>query len=642
LSASQSLPALPSWLASARHQLGRRFNPVIEVAVGSILVVALTWDARLAEPDHGLDNSWIAALHMAAHRDVQWGREIGFTYGPLGFLQFPLAAYPTQALESYFYVLLITLATTAMLLWASYRIFDSRAASVIVTWFGITLLLDPALWQLAYTAPISALAIVSCALIMQGAVPSRLLQFLPFVAGVLSAALLLSKFSLGVLVASLVLYTILVAVPHRLRELALFIATLFVGFVVFWLAAGQHLSAIPDYVRTSQDVVTGYYTTQGGSLGGAVAWSALLVLVIALPAAAYSVRARGGWAMTAFVGLFALFMFQNYKFALLPNGSHLGIYYSGAIAAWFGIRWSTIGRLPAAVALVALFFLFAWGTATSPSSLLDYDGSLTRRLSTDAHGIHQALTPGGIRSIQNDARRSLKERYQVPPAILRAIDGHPVHVAPYEASVAWAYGLNWRPVPIFQPYLGYTHRLDDLNARAYASDTGPSFVLREQLTDKPSDPEGRFHSGASLLALICHFANDRTSNGWELTSRVPDRCSTPKLIKTSLADYGTTVRVPHAGGRMLFLRVQGAADTTLGHLVTTFYRSPHRFVTINEAITRRFAPETAADGWLLNVPARADYPGPFALNLGARTVMLDDEGHSHHRVRLSFYAIAIH
>ena len=56
-------------------------------------------------------------------------------------------------------------------------------------------------------------------------------------------------------------------------------------------------------------------------------------------------------------------------------------------------------------------------------------------------------------------RARLQDDYAIDPASLEALAGHTVHVDPSETRAAWAYGLDWEPIPIFQPYAAWTEAL---------------------------------------------------------------------------------------------------------------------------------------------------------------------------------------
>ena len=61
-----------------------------QLAVCAIAAVVLTWPVTGVGPSTG-DGSWHTALHLARLRNLRWGSEISYTFGPLGYLTKPLA-----------------------------------------------------------------------------------------------------------------------------------------------------------------------------------------------------------------------------------------------------------------------------------------------------------------------------------------------------------------------------------------------------------------------------------------------------------------------------------------------------------------------------------------------------------------------
>src|SRR5262249_18836563 len=66
-----------------------RLDPALAPALG-LLASLLTWPVFTMVPGSDLDWSWQIGLHLAYAQGLDYGRDIVFTYGPLGFLQFPL------------------------------------------------------------------------------------------------------------------------------------------------------------------------------------------------------------------------------------------------------------------------------------------------------------------------------------------------------------------------------------------------------------------------------------------------------------------------------------------------------------------------------------------------------------------------
>ena len=112
-------------VAGVRTRL--RSAPWSVVGVAFVLLL-LTWPALNLAPRFGLDASWQAALHLAAHTDLAWGRDVMFTYGPLGFLQEPALYDSGLWMLSFAYQSLIHVALAISLLWVARRAFPLAVA----------------------------------------------------------------------------------------------------------------------------------------------------------------------------------------------------------------------------------------------------------------------------------------------------------------------------------------------------------------------------------------------------------------------------------------------------------------------------------------------------------------------------------
>lgn len=72
-------------------------------------VVTLTFPPLAVPVYAGLDPSWVIGLHEALERGLVFGRDIGFTYGPLGHMFYPLNKGTPLTIST---LLLLTLYTT--------------------------------------------------------------------------------------------------------------------------------------------------------------------------------------------------------------------------------------------------------------------------------------------------------------------------------------------------------------------------------------------------------------------------------------------------------------------------------------------------------------------------------------------------
>ena len=53
-------------------------------------IIALSFPTLALPLLPSLDSSWMIGLHETAKRGFVYGRDVGFTYGPLGYILFPL------------------------------------------------------------------------------------------------------------------------------------------------------------------------------------------------------------------------------------------------------------------------------------------------------------------------------------------------------------------------------------------------------------------------------------------------------------------------------------------------------------------------------------------------------------------------
>lgn len=257
--------------------------------------------------------------------------------------------------------------------------------------------------------------------------------------------------------------------------------------------------------------------------------------------------------------------------------------------------------------------------------------------------------PGKRREVADTARQALAAGYALDPAMLARIGSEPVDIRPWEITIAWAYGLDWRPLPVIQDYTAYTPALDELNADALTAPDGPRFVLRHLAYQSSSiyGIEGRlttFDGPLEQRRLLCNFVPVATSPIYQLLERGPDRCGPERDLGTVEAAYGEAVPIPRAGPHeAVFARIDGASGEGIERLRAFAYREGLRWIALGD-ITTRFVPATAPDGLLLRAPTDSDFPKPFALALNAPTIAIGSEGGfatSSPPLELHFFAVPI-
>lgn len=593
----------------------------------AVLIVLVTWPGLFIGPGAGLDPSWNTALQMATHSGLDWGTQFIFTYGPLGFLTAPATMYGGLTALSGIYVVAVLVGFAAAVLWAC-------------RWFRLPLPVAVAVAfvasSLAAIEVIVPLAFIVCALALADPPPPRATALVVYGGGVLAGLEVLVKLNSGLAVMLFVLVTV-IALPERRRtNLARFAGTFAATFIVLWFATGQGVGNFDDYLRGSFEIISGY---SAAMVQGDPNWVLPAALGLIAAIAVCCVAATGGMRRSQRIGLLvltAILCFSAWKEGFVRfqiGGGHLLIFFLWVLAPWVSIvlapRWRArwIGLAGFAVT-VALYF---GANELRPGDRLDPFGNA--RDAVDQ--VRTLLDPAERGHARDTARFATAVAYGVDQRTLELIGDRPVDVYPWDASLAWAYDLDWHPLPVFQSYTAYTPHLDRQNADALASDSGPELVLRHSLTPGTGNLstvfgiDGRYapyDAPAATLAMLCHFQAVRTTPRYQLLERVPDRCGKRRELGSVDASYGQAVDVPRARpGEVVLARVDGLAPAGAERLGTLLYRAAPRHVVFDGTRAFRLVAANAADGLVVSAPAARDFPRPFAMAPNARTLTFEKD-----------------
>jgi hypothetical protein len=609
----------------ARRALGRAVQGArrarhAQLGVGAVLVVALTvltWPVTSVTPAAGLDNSWQAGLSLALARGLVFGRQVVFTYGPLGLVTEPRAVTGGTLVLGLLGAAAMQLALVAVVLRSLRRRFSWPIAALIAL-VGVSIIVSVS----AGLPPLDEIAfgLVAIALAQPPARARAAARTLALAGGVLAGLALLVKFNDGIGAATIVAVGLLGSVSRR-RHLAIAALAFLLTTTIAWLALGEPLAALPDYIRTGISIVEGYVDAMGYNLLGATGqWELLVVIAsaIVLAAAAWSSLAdaplRRRVSLAACVVLVHYFVARE-MFVRYDAGHAAAL--ALLLAVPLTIPWRR-GQLVTGVAIatgLAVASLAAFGAEGLAIGSVFEPGT---RLSALVSDVNTAVSPQG--AIASDSH-DLQLIEAVPLSIVGALDGHCVDTEPVEVSAIVAYPhWRWCPIGVMQSYAAYTTKLDNLDAAGYANARrGPDRVLRQNAAIDGRNPT--WESPAAMLSLLCHFKEIGRGGQWQALARIPDRCGKPRLLGTVHSDAGDVVHVPPAPpGDVLVAQIHGLQVHNGERLKTLFTRAADRSLAINDAVTFRVVPDTLTDGLILDVPRYADYRAPFNFSLDVGTI----------------------
>ena len=600
------------------------------------IVALLGWKVAINPPTVGLDSSWNGGLAMAVHDGMQWGTDIVFTYGPLGFINGQGLWYDDLGLLAFAYGASLYVSFCIALVWALRRSLGAPPA-VLIAFLIVTVL------------PLVEQSIVVAALIAMGALarerPERVVNALVLGGAAFAAVEVLIKFSAGPVIAAFFLIA-LIGLRARWWQVGGYLALLAAGTLLLWLTAGQSLGEIPGFLRNTYEIVSGFSaamiaTTDVPAWQVTAATAAAAGVAIGLVVASSQGRYRDDRARWAAVALMALAAFTVFKEGVVrTDAGHLSLFFSTACVLWISIPWARARWFWLAAGIAAIA---AIGWPVRPEGQTNN----TDVVANVRHAVDQfrtVLSPARRQRLIDDGRDSMFSIYKLEPAALAALRGHTVAIEPWEIGVAWAYGLDWEPLPVIQNYSAYTARLDRINSAKLSDPDGPERLLRENVgVVYPEFPtrtiDSRFPGWdppEQARTALCHFKLVEATERWQVLARTPDRCGPPRPLGTVEAGSGEEVRVPAPGpGEFVWVRIDGVEVGGLERLMAFAAHARTRHAIVNGERSYRLIPGTAEDGLMLRSSDGIGGRGAFAQIPQAKSIAVTGAGGN---LRFSFFA----
>lgn len=593
-------------------------------AVAAIVIVILTWQTTSLTATAGLDPSWIAGLHLAHANGVGFGPHFVWTYGPLGFLAFPVAVTSATLAGAFVFVLLAQLVFGYLLV--------RRAATAFAAPLAIVLAYVVLALPIAH-ADLLLLIMFLYALWGLDDPTTLAARAFPFVAGVLAGIAALLKTNTGAAAVGIAIVASWALAPAGRRWLVV-IPSLLVTFCVLWVATGNSLLDIPGWLRLSASIVGGYSAAMQDEQMG-LRWEYLVAGILVALLAMVVVRhvrplPRERQIATLLISLG--FAFTYFKEGFVRHDVDHSPYFFAAMAvafiafAWDArARWAAVGGVAIAIGAVAV------------SIGLDYAPIASAR--------HVARQLGDVASstkrhqLVSDSRASERRAYGVPPRLLQLLAGKSVDVDPVETAAIGAYDLRWRPLPVPQSYSAYTATLDERNAQVLGSAAAPERILRQNTQVAVDGRNRELEAPATFRALLCNNTQVGVSQVWQVLAHVAPRCSDERSLGFVTAASGASIPVPRgAADEIVFARIH-LRDTLGNKLVGFAYKPRTPKIALGGGAFVPLLVSTAADGIVLHVPPSAGFDPRFdgaadSTTIAARTLTGS--------VRFDFFAVKVH
>jgi lysophospholipase L1-like esterase len=552
------------------ERTGRARRAVPVLAVAALLTVSfLIFPA--APPDNEVDSSLASVLNYAHQQGLQFGPELVFTYGPLGFLMFLYYSAHAAGLRLAVQVA-VCLSTAVGLCLVAWRLRPLWRWGLLALFFGI-----------APNVPTRPDLVLNTALLCWGLLcfveGGRRLRAYVLMFALLAAFAALAKVSflfgatasVGLMACDLVL--------RGRRRLALGLMAAFAGaWLAGWQGSGQAVGNLGAYFAQGLAIAKAYNGALGWEgpvlLEDAVVGLAVMALgLVILRAAAMSGSGAGRWSLRGGLVLawLLLLSFGVWKHGCVRAGREM-LFLGFITVLGFALealpcerrlagRWAR--GLAVAVAALSLITMQLY-------CFVGWPGSLWVPFQTFRQNLAWLLNPADYQRRMEAGIESNRREAQLPRCS-EAIGRASVDVFGEWQAYALHNGWNYRPRPVFQSYVACSQPLMQLNQQFYLSPAAPEYVLFRLFGfDQKFAP---LEDAPLLRTLLANYQPIVAEGPFLLLKHAATTTPAVELVREGTVQAGQAIDLRQFGDTDLWLEA-ALEPTWLGRLRQVLYRPP--------------------------------------------------------------------
>ncbi len=426
----------------------------------------------------GLDSSWMFALNYFAEKGMKFGKDLAWTYGPLGFLMVPLKVGSNLEIGVTFQSLVWVIFVAVLF----HLVYKNRFSNLQL--FCFFLFLSGGSWAWAWPRRWDYFACFVILFFLCLAKEADKKWYLFYLAAAsLSTVLIFIKLSSALLaMSSMALFT-LVAWMFDRNKFFLSAAISFIGipvaFILIYLLYNPSPVDLIYYLKYGFEITSGYSGGMSESEENIeILWAILFIFIFLFMALKLYRWKESSFPLSI---LFALPLFIAFKHGFVRQPPHVTTFFSFSLVI-FGLTllFTSTKRLKDKkfVLLIALIIL-SWTFVVA-----SHKGAFQRSFLERVAGLSAFKD---VKTAANLSERTRKiEGYfadrlsesKLPPAFSKKIGQEKVGLFTWELTYAAANHLNYVPFPIFQTYSAYTSTLDLADASHLEDpEKAPRFIL---------------------------------------------------------------------------------------------------------------------------------------------------------------------
>jgi hypothetical protein len=554
----------------------------------------------------GIDDSWQFVVSRAFAEGWEFGKDVIFTYGPLGF-GITDHYYP----DTFFSVVLIRALLAIATIGNASALFEHFDLGLPTRVMLLAALATVVSFSYFHEAAFLGLGILLVArhFLTEREKPGALLILLAIAIAVTS----LVKFTYFV---SSVIVVGGVSLDATLRQRRIpWIAVVFVTVVVgTWIAAGQPLGNLIPYLLSGVSVASGYNEAVGSHLGdpliGVTDANAFFLFASVLAVAAYRATAATGDRAKAVFHTLSLAgaLFVVFKTTFVRHDEHALI--SADAGLLFAlcylpvvVRRATSTRMAWLYVGLLVGLPMLSGVLAGRAQAWQVDSLFRNPIACATTRLLQARTAAGALVDSRPIRRTYDDNLaRLRRENLMPVPTGSVDLFCNQQALALAYGLDYRPRPVFQSYSAYLPSLAEINAEFLRGPRAPDTILYQLETIDTRFPTQ--DDTPAFLEILRRYRADEGDGAWIVFKRTGAvRGVSLVSIGECTARFGESIDVPSDEG--LVWAAIDIAPTGLGRIAILLYKPPMLFITPQGediAVERKYrlVPALARNGFLLS------------------------------------------
>ena len=494
----------------------------------------------------GMDHSWAYALNYGFHHGLVMGRDLYFTFGPLGFLEHTRMVSNQMLYVSFAFSYFMSALMFACLLHLAVIAAPSRKVRVVNVLLAITLIL--------FSFPeMQRLLMFGFVLVLLHKLTQQ--KYWMVLLSVTVVLCVLVKFSYGAAALALwVSYGALCFLQTRsLDVIKLSVASLIGAYVLLWLICYGSLSGALGYL------IGELYISRGNATAMATNpennWLAILLFYVALVVAAIFVHRDVSkrycflpWVFLLPLGVWTKYSFSQEGYLHFVPLLDFAIFAVGVLLVASTTLWDK-----ASLAALMLCTVVAWqGMHTESVGKPDYYNAPHITFEQPEFARYRL----NFHKLFSVWRKAEKERLQplvLPESMRQEIGDASVDIYPWELIIASVNELNWHPRPAFQVYISYLPYLDAKNRDFFNKPDAPQYIIWHH--NEEQDVMNRYVLSSepmSLQAILNHYHLQYCEGIFCLWKRIEqEQITSITDISTDGLPWNEWVAVPKYSGEIL-------------------------------------------------------------------------------------------